>query len=98
MASTILFYCKVNKVTFQVRYRSKNGTLPLCQPTSHCLKFKKERIICSLSVLCSPRLFLTRSHQISGQNMSEAREPEGLVKITDGIVASSFFKRAGNSN
>ena len=31
---------------------------------------------------------------ISGQNKSEAR---GLVKITYGIVASSFFKRVGNS-
>ena len=28
--------------------------------------------------LCSPRLILTRSPQISGQNKSEAREPEGL--------------------
>ena len=35
---------------------------------------------------------LTRSPQISGQNKSEAREPEGLVKITYGIVASSIFK------
>ena len=48
--------------------------------------------------LCSPRLILTRSPQISGQNKSEAREPEGLVKISYGIVASSLFKRAGNSN
>ena len=39
----------------------------------------KKIIICSLSVL-SPRLILTRSPQISGQNKSEAREPEGLVK------------------
>ena len=46
----------------------------------------------------SPRLILTRSPQISGQNKSEAREPEGLVKITYGIVDSSLFKRAGNSN
>ena len=58
----------------------------------------KRIIICSLSVLCSPRLILTRSPQISGQNKSEAKEPEGLVKITYGIVASSLFKRAGNSN
>ena len=58
----------------------------------------KKRIICSLSVLCSQRLILTRSPQISGQNKSEAREPERLVKITFGIVASSLFKRAGNSN
>ena len=29
---------------------------------------------------------------------SEAREPEALVKITYGIVASYLFKRAGNSN
>ena len=46
----------------------------------------------------SPRLILTRSPQISGQNKSEAREPEGLVKIAYGIVASFLFKRAGNSN
>ena len=58
----------------------------------------KERIICSLSVLCSPRLILTRSPQISSQNQSEAREPEELVKITYGIAASTLFKRAGNSN
>ena len=57
-----------------------------------------KRIICSLSVLCSPQLILTRSPQISGQKKSEAREPEGLVKITYGIVASSLLKRAGNSN
>ena len=53
---------------------------------------------CSLSVLCSPRIILTRPPQISGQNKSETREQEGLVKITYGIVASSLFKRAGNSN
>ena len=41
---------------------------------------------------------MTRSPLISGKNKSEAREPEGLVKITYGIVASSLFKRAGNSN
>ena len=58
----------------------------------------KKRIIFSLPVLCSPRLILTRSPQISDQNKSVAREPEGLVKITYGIVASSLFKRAGNSN
>ena len=58
----------------------------------------KKRITCSLSVLCSPRLILTRSPQISGQNKSEAREPEGLVKITYVNVASSLCKRAGNSN
>ena len=44
------------------------------------------------------RLILTRTPQISGQNKSEAREPEGLVKITYGFFASSLFKRAGNSN
>ena len=55
-------------------------------------------ITSSLSVLCSPQLILTRSHQISDQNNSEAREPEGLVKITYGIVASSLFIREGNSN
>ena len=60
--------------------------------------FKKIIIICSLFFLCSPGLILTRSPQISGQNKSEAREVEGLVKITYGIVASSLFKRAGNSN
>ena len=43
---------------------------------------------------CSPRLTLTTSLQISGQNKSEAIEPEGLVKITYGIVASFLFKRA----
>ena len=63
----------------------------------HCSKFKK-KIICSLFVLCFPPLILTISSQISGQNKSEAGEPEGLVKITYGIVASSLFKRAGNSN
>ena len=52
----------------------------------------KNRIICSLSVLFSPRLILTISPQISGQNKSEARDPEGLVKITYGIFASSFLK------
>ena len=41
------------------------------------------------------RLILRRSPQISGQNKSEARELEGLVKITYGIVASSLFKSAG---
>ena len=64
---------------------------------SYCSKFKK-RIIGSLPVLCSPQLILTRSPQISDQNKSEAREPEGLIKITYDIVASSLFKRAGNSN
>ena len=57
-------------------------------------KFKK----IYLFSLCSPRLILTRSPQISGQNKSEARKLEGLVKITYGIaagIASSFFKRAG---
>ena len=49
-------------------------------------------IICSLSVLCSPRLILTRSPQISGQNKSEAREPEGLVKITYGMMLAPFLK------
>ena len=49
-------------------------------------------------VLCSPRLILTKFPQISGQNKSEAREPEGLVKKIYGIVASSLLKRAGNSN
>ena len=41
---------------------------------------------------------MTRSLQISDQNKSEARELEGLVKITYGSVAISLFKRAGNSN
>ena len=58
----------------------------------------KKRTTSYLPVLCSPWLILTRSPQISGQNKSEDREPEGLVKITYGIVASSLFKRAGNSN
>ena len=48
---------------------------------------KKELHVLSLF----PRLILTRSPQISGQNKSEGREPEGLVKITYGIGA-------GNSN
>ena len=61
-------------------------------------KIEKEKSICSLSVLCSSQLILNRSPQISGQNKSEARELEGLVKITYGIVASSLFKKAGNSN
>ena len=34
---------------------------------------------------------LTKSPQISGQNKSEDREPEVLVKITYGIVANSLF-------
>ena len=56
-----------------------------------------KKIICSLSVLCS--LFpMTYFGQRFGQNKSEARELEGLVKITYGFVASSPFKRAGNSN
>ena len=58
-------------------------------------KFKK-RIICSFSV--PQRLILTRSPQISDKNNSETRELKGLIKITYGIVASSLFKRAGNSN
>ena len=58
----------------------------------------KKNYLFSLSVLCSSRLILTKDHQISGQNKSEAREPEGLVKIIYGFVASSLFKRAGNSN
>ena len=68
--------------------------------TVHCLKIFKRIIICSLPVFCSPWLNLTWSPQISGQNKSDAREPEGLVKITYGIVAlaSFLFKRAGNSN
>ena len=41
---------------------------------------------------------MTYFDQILGQNKSEARESEGLVKITYGIVTSSLFKRAGNSN
>ena len=48
--------------------------------------------------LCSPLFILTRSPQISGQNKSEAREPEGLVIITCDFVTKSLFKRAGNSN
>ena len=59
--------------------------------------FKRELLVLSLFSV-PPRLILTRSPQISGQNKSEAREPEGLVKITYGIVASSLFKRVGNSN
>ena len=35
---------------------------------------------------------MTYFDQISGQNKSEARELEGVVKITYGIVASSLFK------
>ena len=46
--------------------------------------------------LCS--LFSTNYFDQISPNKSEAREPEGLVKITYGIVASSLFKRAGNSN
>ena len=61
-------------------------------PSTIAILFKK------LFVLCFSRLILTRSAQISGQNNSDAREPEGVVKITYGIVASSLFKRAGNSN
>ena len=67
-------------------------------PSLQRSKFKKKIIICSLSVLCFPQIILTRSSQISGQNKSKARKPEGVVKITYGIVASFLFKRAGNSN
>ena len=52
---------------------------------------KKELCICSLSVLCSLRLILTKPPEISGQKKSEAREPEGLVKIPYSIVTSSLF-------
>ena len=52
----------------------------------------KKIIICSLSVLRSLRLILTRCPQISGQKKSEAREQEELVKITYGIVGSSLLK------
>ena len=51
-----------------------------------------------LSLSVHHDLFWPDIPQISGQNKSEAREPEGLVKITYGIVASSLFKKAGNSN
>ena len=44
----------------------------------------KKKIFCSLP-------------QISGQSKSEAKESEGLVKITYGFVASSFIKIAGSS-
>ena len=57
-------------------YPKKNSTLYI----THCSIFKKKN--CSLPVLCSPRLILTRYPQIYDQNKSEAREPEGLVKIT----------------
>ena len=46
----------------------------------------------------SSKFFKKQLFVISGQNKSEAREPEGRVKITYGIVASSLLKRAGNSN
>ena len=39
---------------------------------------------------------MTYFDQISDQNKSEAREPEGLAKITFGIVTSFLFKRVGN--
>ena len=58
----------------------------------HCTKLKKENYLFSL---CSPGLILTRSPQISRQNKSEASEPERLVKITYGIVASSLLKKSG---
>ena len=59
---------------------------------SPLLKIKKKLFV------LRERLILTRYPQISGQNNSEAREPEGLVKIIYGIIASPLFKRAGNSN
>ena len=63
----------------------------------HYSKFKKKLFV--LSLFSVPHdLFWPDLPQIPGQNKSEAREPEGLVKITYGIVASSIFKRAGNSN
>ena len=46
----------------------------------------------------SAYITLRKLGPILSQNKSEAREPEGLVKITYGIVASSLFKTAGNSN
>ena len=58
-------------------------------------KIKKKNYMFSL---CSPRLFLTRSLQISGQNKSEARELERLVKITYGFWRIEIFGLAGNSN
>ena len=42
-------------------------------------KFKKREFF-----VLSQFSVLTRSPQISGQNKSEAREPEGMVKITYG--------------
>ena len=80
---------------FERKFEFFFGDFAQIRCTPHCSKFYKNNYLFSL---CSPRLILTRSPQISGQNKSEAREPEGLVKITYGIVASSLFKRAGNSN
>ena len=51
-------------------------------------KFKKREFF-----VLSQFSVLTRSPQISGQNKSEAREPEGMVKITYGIVASFLKER-----
>ena len=42
--------------------------------------------------LCSPQLILTRSLQISGQNKSEAREPQGLLKILKVLSLAPFLK------
>ena len=93
--------CNIRNTNVSIKYQ-KMGCCVLqfvqnCYYTTspHCSKLKK---IYYLFSLCSPRLILTRSLQISGPYKSEAREPEGLVKITYGIVASFLFKRAGNSN
>ena len=54
----------------------------ICTTAYHCSKFTKNNHFFSVH---SPRLILTRFPQISDQNKSEAREQEGLVKITYGI-------------
>ena len=87
--------------TFKVIVIYHNNLHPVIinsQGFTYTVQHFEKRITCSLSVLHSPRLILTRSPQISGQSKSEAGEPEGLVKITCGIVANSFFKRVVNSN
>ena len=100
---TITFTIFVRSIQFHSirKLNHKNNTLVQIGCKMHAILFivtvqNLKKIY--LFSLCSLWLILTRSPKISDQNKSEAREPEGLVKITYGIVASSLFKRAGNSN
>ena len=66
-------------------------------PTNTVQILKKELFV--LSLLSVPYdLFWPDLPKSLAKISQEAREPEGLVKITHGFVASSLFKRAGNLN